>query len=1159
MKKIFVLLISFIIVHTVKSQTSSSAIEYRDFIKVTPPAPEAAAFIREVKAPIDYSTGIPNISVPIYDLKFGNVSIPITLNYHAGGIMVNQIATSVGLGWSLSAGGAINRVFRGKPDNITGGWSLMMTESKVNDLNANIDIKSVNDGLLYGSEDYYQDDYSYNFLGNAGSFYFDENNTPHPTVKNRNLKIEVRDERSVTGEAPYFRITDDQNYEYKFSITSYTSTVTRTKDPHLDYHPYFEVGREEGYNSWKLSKIKNKGTYEECTFTYEAYDNSYDYISTDLYEKLVTQLTPCACGFVDPSLCETCGDSIPSFINAIWQSSLNHDSLISKIQTKDKEVNFYYSINPQANYYQKKLDSVVVSSRITNEPIKRIYMVYDVFTGNNQLKLSSVLQFSNTGNDKQETKFAYYEDPTYPLQPLGSKSQDLFGFYNGKPNTFMFISSDVHCTACQVYHPDRNVNPKTIAIGTLRRITYNTGGFTEFKYEPNQTAPDTYGPGIRIKEQREYAPHSLVENITEYLYEGYRGESVLFPFNILPEIRSTTYLRKIFSSNYKSSGTMAGYAFSLLPGGYAYDKVTILSKGNNYNLKTVHEFDNEFIHDGYKASPSLTSYYTFNTVTNNYQLTKSTAATYQVVKKFPGILMEVPKSTKTICHTWAPGNGSMTGVLENCISLCNTLLYSGLNENSILKIQETEKTYDNTKEITQTKSFVYDNPDNNLPTSVIVTDSKGETFSSIIKYPYEMVHSSLDPTGIYNRMQAQGLVSNPIMSETYKTSTKLSTQYAEYGDNFPLHPTTFFAVKSINMASKNNLPEARKIVHTYNGSGNCTEYSEDGLHYSFVWDYSGAYPTAKVVNASSNEIAYTSFEIPQEKGNWIINTRSVTLNNTYAYTGQKSLDFEAGVTELYKHGLPSNDYIVSYWSQNGSMLVNNLTATASVTHNGWSYYEHRVNAATAVDITSSVANRIDELRLYPAKSQMSTFSYNVAGAVISTCDEKNTAINYAYDGFNRLKMIRNCEGHILKTYEYQYSQSFNSSVYYNDDYYMTFQKNDCPAGYTGGFYHYYVPARTYASAISKNDANLMAERELNELGQIKANKAASCYPPCTIACASPANRCINGHCERGQEKYTASVYNPTTGYYECTYHYEFSDGFFSGDYYVTTATDPCIQ
>ena len=61
-------------------------------------------------------TGIPNISVPIYNIKYRDLTLPISLSYHAGGIKIEEEASWVGLGWSLNAGGVISRTIRGKND-----------------------------------------------------------------------------------------------------------------------------------------------------------------------------------------------------------------------------------------------------------------------------------------------------------------------------------------------------------------------------------------------------------------------------------------------------------------------------------------------------------------------------------------------------------------------------------------------------------------------------------------------------------------------------------------------------------------------------------------------------------------------------------------------------------------------------------------------------------------------------------------------------------------------------------------------------------------------------------------------------------------------------------------------------------------------------------
>src|SRR5687767_4823062 len=93
--------------------------------QLTPLSPNAAALWKYTELPVNMYTGIPSITIPIYEIKSGDITVPISLSYHAGGNRVEEQASWVGLGWSLQAGGAINRNVKGvadeagflKPDN----------------------------------------------------------------------------------------------------------------------------------------------------------------------------------------------------------------------------------------------------------------------------------------------------------------------------------------------------------------------------------------------------------------------------------------------------------------------------------------------------------------------------------------------------------------------------------------------------------------------------------------------------------------------------------------------------------------------------------------------------------------------------------------------------------------------------------------------------------------------------------------------------------------------------------------------------------------------------------------------------------------------------------------------------------------------------------
>src|SRR5262245_40303503 len=70
-----------------------------------PPSPTAEAIAKFGEIPVSPYTGIANISIPLYEVKNKELTVPITLAYHSGGVKVEEEASWVGLGWSLLSGG----------------------------------------------------------------------------------------------------------------------------------------------------------------------------------------------------------------------------------------------------------------------------------------------------------------------------------------------------------------------------------------------------------------------------------------------------------------------------------------------------------------------------------------------------------------------------------------------------------------------------------------------------------------------------------------------------------------------------------------------------------------------------------------------------------------------------------------------------------------------------------------------------------------------------------------------------------------------------------------------------------------------------------------------------------------------------------------------
>jgi len=238
--------------------------------------------------------------------------------------------------------------------------------------------------------------------------------------------------------------------------------------------------------------------------------------------------------------------------------------------------------------------------------------------------------------------------------------------------------------------------------------------------------------------------------------------------------------------------------------------------------------------------------------------------------------------------------------------------------------------------------------------------------------------------------------------------------------NLPAPSTSFTGAAVSGSTISKDSRYVDESFYTFS-TGNPQQVTDrSGVPSSYVWDYVNTKPIAKVMGATVDQVAYTSFEA-DGNGSWTIG--SPNRDPASAITGNQSYNLTGGACS--RSGLTSSStYIVSYWSKTGSAyLVSGSTSTKqgkTITINSgtWTYFEHVVTGVGSVTVSGS--GNIDELRLYPATAQMTTYTYSPLIGISSQCDVGNRISYYTYDGLGRLKVIKDQDGNIIKTIDYHY-------------------------------------------------------------------------------------------------------------------------------------------
>lgn len=153
----------------------------QNFLPVSPQAGSLGIF---GQIPVGNYTGTAEISIPLYEIKYKELSVPIGISYHASGVKPDVFSGTVGLGWTLQAGGMISRVINGDPDF----GELLPSESPIipmtpEDPRKEVDWAStaqierpLKDALTYDPKSD-PDEYYFNINGKTGRFYMQYDGT----------------------------------------------------------------------------------------------------------------------------------------------------------------------------------------------------------------------------------------------------------------------------------------------------------------------------------------------------------------------------------------------------------------------------------------------------------------------------------------------------------------------------------------------------------------------------------------------------------------------------------------------------------------------------------------------------------------------------------------------------------------------------------------------------------------------------------------------------------------------------------------------------------------------------------------------------------------------------------------------------------------------
>ena len=537
---------------------------------IIPSSPQSQVFEKYINHAITEYNGLPDITIPLYEIELDGLRIPIALTYHASGIQYMQHDGDIGAGWSINAAGyRISRSVNGKSDfgrpmyeyNFLQSYLTGTDKRAADDYMEAINLFSGN--TSYSELDGEYDIFTYMTPSTNGHFILTgRNHASHAyTIANLDKKMDKLSMTYALGQ-----LTDENGFKYDFGNKEGVTTPNIVESTYLSESIVTST-------AWPLHTILSPFG-RSVSFDYQMYEYVNVRDRKDPIPNTSGNNTKYGSMIISPAhvyeICYNDGnDNLPpDFTTNMWDIEIKREHSILKtispyltrIKGPKEEIEFVRTAK-NGNLNTPSLVNEINIYDNSRNLIKKISFTYQylssastVNTNTNAYPWHTVLTSVKIGNGniiEKEYNLEYYLPPTnmqgspdywnyYVFGRGGGPNQDLF-----LPNSFAnisFVSSIVggntiyHKTLQQYYGSnaskyfiDRSVNEQSFNSFSLKRITYPTGGYTEYEYELNQTS-DGKGNGQRIKKITSRASANEEPIITVFKYG--KNESGLGVSNI---------------------------------------------------------------------------------------------------------------------------------------------------------------------------------------------------------------------------------------------------------------------------------------------------------------------------------------------------------------------------------------------------------------------------------------------------------------------------------------------------------------------------------------------------------------------------------------------------------------------------------------------------